>query len=161
MTNPTGKLKFAYDTIRNLEAEIAALKQALAQPYPEYDRGFSNGWDKCAERHATAQPEQEPVAWLTRDDGDGLWYSTNFKQSDDDRPLFTSPPPCPTCEALARTVMLDQTSHDTRREWVGLTDKDISVVVDAYTFDSAGYEIWTDGEALARDVQAKLKEKNT
>jgi cell division septum initiation protein DivIVA len=32
MTNPTGKLKFAYDTIRNLEAEIAALKQALAQP---------------------------------------------------------------------------------------------------------------------------------
>jgi len=23
-------------------------------------------------------------------------------------------PPCPTCEALARTVMLDQTSHDTR-----------------------------------------------
>jgi hypothetical protein len=32
MTNPTGKLKFAYDTIRNLEAEIAALKQVLAQP---------------------------------------------------------------------------------------------------------------------------------
>jgi hypothetical protein len=32
MTNPTGTLKFAYDTIRNLEAEIAALKQALAQP---------------------------------------------------------------------------------------------------------------------------------
>ena len=36
MTNPTGKLKFAYDTLRNLEAEIAALKQALAQPdHPE------------------------------------------------------------------------------------------------------------------------------
>jgi hypothetical protein len=34
----------------------------------------------------------EPVAWLTRDDGDGLWYSTNFKKSDDDRPLYTSPP---------------------------------------------------------------------
>jgi len=27
-------------------------------------------------------------------------------------PLYTAPPPCPTCEALARTVMLDQTSHD-------------------------------------------------
>jgi len=24
--------------------------------------------------------------------------------------------PCPTCEALARTVMLDQTSHDTQRK---------------------------------------------
>lgn len=34
----------------------------------------------------------EPVAWLTKDDGDGLWYSTNFKKSDDDKPLFTSPP---------------------------------------------------------------------
>jgi hypothetical protein len=34
----------------------------------------------------------DPVAWLTRDDGDGLWYSTNFKKSDDDKPLFTSPP---------------------------------------------------------------------
>ena len=29
------------------------------------------------------------------------------------RPLYITPPPCPTCEALARTVMLDQTSHDT------------------------------------------------
>ena len=28
------------------------------------------------------------------------------------RPLYTTPPPCPTCEALARTVMFDQTSHD-------------------------------------------------
>ena len=31
--------------------------------------------------------------------------------------------PCPTCEALARTVMLDQTSHDSQRK--PLTDKQI------------------------------------
>lgn len=32
--------------------------------------------------------------------------------------------PCKTCEALARTVMLDQTSHDAQRKpWVGLTDE--------------------------------------
>ncbi len=31
-------------------------------------------------------------------------------------PLYTAPSPCPTCEALARTVMLDQTSHDTHRK---------------------------------------------
>ena len=31
-------------------------------------------------------------------------------------PLYTAPQPCPTCEALARTVMLDQTSHDTLRK---------------------------------------------
>ena len=29
---------------------------------------------------------------------------------------LTSPLPCPTCEALARTVMLDQTSHDAQRK---------------------------------------------
>ena len=28
------------------------------------------------------------------------------------RPLYTTPPPCPTCEALARTVMMDQTGRD-------------------------------------------------
>jgi hypothetical protein len=31
---------------------------ALAQTYTEYDRGFSNGWNKCEERQALAQPEQ-------------------------------------------------------------------------------------------------------
>jgi hypothetical protein len=38
-------------------------------------------------------------------------------------PLYTTPLPCPTCEALARTVMLDQTSHDAQRK--PLTDKQI------------------------------------
>jgi hypothetical protein len=34
---------------------------------------------------------------------------------------------CGTCEALARTVMLDQTSHDRqKREWVGLTAEETS-----------------------------------
>ena len=35
-----------------------------------------------------ANPHQEPVAWLTRDPYDGLWYATNNKVSDDDRPLY-------------------------------------------------------------------------
>jgi hypothetical protein len=30
--------------------------------------------------------------------------------------LYKDPKPCPTCEALCRTVMLDQTSHDTQRK---------------------------------------------
>jgi len=34
--------------------------------------------------------------------------------------------PCGTCEALARTVMLDQTSHDAQRSWVGLTTEETS-----------------------------------
>ena len=58
-----------------------------------------------------------------------------------------------TCEALARTAMLDQTSHDTtppQRTWVGLTDED---------------EIdWEEGgtlKDLVKAIEAKLKEKNT
>lgn len=34
--------------------------------------------------------------------------------------------PCPTCEALARTVMMDQTAHDTQRQ--PLTDEQIDAV---------------------------------
>ena len=57
--------------------------------------------------------------------------------------------PCPTCEALARTVMLDQTSHDTKRQWQGLTDEDI---------DDIG--VSKDWIAGARWAEAMLKEKN-
>ena len=40
-------------------------------------------------------------------------------------PLYTTPPPCPTCQSLARTVMMDQTSYDPR-QWVGLTREDMA-----------------------------------
>ena len=73
-------------------------------------------------------PDQEPVAWRTFD-GEGGYdyrtYDTNEDYADEwekrnpnhkgwVEPLYKDPKPCPTCEALARTVMLDQTSHDTR-----------------------------------------------
>ena len=59
-------------------------------------------------------------------------------------------PPCPTCEALARTVMLDQTSHDTQRQWVGLTDDEMQALWDRYAHME-----------MMRAIEAKLKEKNT
>jgi hypothetical protein len=75
---------------------------------------------------AQAQPEQEPVAWRTFD-GEGGYdyrsYEDNESYADEwdkrnpnhkgwvDK-LYTPPPPCPTCEALARTVMMDQTGRD-------------------------------------------------
>ena len=34
----------------------------------------------------------EPVAWLTRDEQDGLWHPTAFKKTVDDRPLYLAPP---------------------------------------------------------------------
>ena len=62
--------------------------------------------------------------------------------------------PCPTCEALARTIMLDQTSHDTRPEWQGLTDDDVhELTKDVIAFKS-------DVVKFIKEAEAKLKEKN-
>ena len=54
--------------------------------------------------------------------------------------------PCPTCEALARTIMLD----DTKPQWQGLTFDDID--------DLGVSKDWVYG---ARWAEAKLREKNT
>ena len=61
--------------------------------------------------------EQEPVAWIHNFIEGGI--SIGKRPADLERhpdrwtALYKEPKPCPTCEALARTVMLDQTSHDT------------------------------------------------
>ena len=104
--------------------------------------------------------EQEPVAWIHNFIEGGI--SIGKQPSDLDRhpdrwtALYKEPPPCPTCEALARTVMLDQTSHDTpqQRTWVGLTDEEIE---DLY------FDKFSMGElkAFAKAIEAKLKDKNT
>jgi len=68
--------------------------------------------------------------------------------------------PCPTCEALARTVMLDQTSHDTtpqQRPWVGLTDDEIKEIVGPYgDTPIKGYT-----RKLFDQIEAALRSKNT
>jgi len=71
-------------------------------------------------------------------------------------PLYTTPQPCPTCEALARTVMLDQTSHDAQRK--PLTDEEIDKA-----WRSCDYTVpWEQHRIdIARAIEAKLKEKNT
>ena len=45
-------------------------------------------------------------------------------------------------------------------EWQGLTQQERDKIVDDYTYDSSGYDIWTSGDGIARAVEAKLKEKN-
>lgn len=67
--------------------------------------------------------KQEPVAWISENAG---LYHGKPDESLNPLPLYLTPPPCPTCEALARTVMLDQTSHDvTPPQRKPLTDKQI------------------------------------
>lgn len=70
---------------------------------------------------------------------------------------------CGTCEALARTVMLDQTSHDTKREWVGLTDVEWSDLYEAHhdKYNLPKQQGSPDGMDYERAIEAKLKENNT
>ena len=69
--------------------------------------------------------------------------------------------PCQTCEALARTVMLDQTSHDTsppaQRTWVGLTLEEIDTEWGLFmSGQGSGYI-----PDFVHAIETKLKEKNT
>jgi bacterioferritin-associated ferredoxin len=79
------------------------------------------------------------------------WPSTTQVQE-----MLALAQPCPTCEALARTVMLDQTSHDTKRPWVGLTDDEIKEIIGPWgDTPIKGYT-----RKLFDQIEAKLKEKN-
>jgi hypothetical protein len=112
---------------------------------------------------ALAAPVQEPVAWMhTMIDDVVVGHRPADLNVHPDRwmPLYKDPSPCQTCQALARTVMMDQTAHDTtppaaQRQWVGLTDEEIQT-----TWDSV-----MDGSVFTRKevykaIEAKLKEKN-
>jgi hypothetical protein len=60
--------------------------------------------------------------------------------------------------------MRDDDDDDTqvyKRSWVGLTHEETEAIVDLHTSSDHGYDIWTNGLAVAKDVEDKLKEKNT
>ena len=101
--------------------------------------------------------QPEPVAWMHRFIEHGI--SIGEKPVDLDKypdrwmPVYKDPKPCQTCQALARTVMMEQTSHDTppQREWVGLTDAEAMEIEDKSP----------DIRWAIIQAEAKLKEKNT
>jgi hypothetical protein len=107
---------------------------------------FNPDWDtqavlveeiqRMAKRIEELEAKGEPVAWYRNEDGIRIYYET--KAWDDCIPLYTIPP---------------------QRTWVGLTDEEIAEVEDEYIVDyriPAG-SAWN----FAKDIEAKLKEKNT
>ena len=114
-------------------------------------------------RDRLAQPEQEPVAWMHKHIENNI---ITHRPADLDRhpdrweALYKTPPPCPTCEALARTVMMDQTSHDMApRQWQGLTDEDVDEVERWIEFKEDGSGR-IPNQKLVRYIERKLREKN-
>ena len=92
-------------------------------------------------RQALAQPEQEPVAWVEcavipwlQSKDTNVYAMTKLHRIPNehyDTPLYTAPP---------------------KREWVGLTDEEVESWRGNYDFFDS---------ALVREIEAKLKEKNT
>lgn len=146
----------------------------------DYERGVIDGMQKQMQSSVDkavrkmSQPEPEAVAWrfdqakYRENDLRGRqWVFNVFSQTKpymdemvrNVTPLYRDPTPCQTCEALARTVMMDQTSHDTaapRKEWQGLTDEEILKTTRDHYSPHQRPEI-----TFARAIEAKLKEKNT
>ena len=138
--------------------------------------------ERALQALAEQPAQQEPVAWCVYCDGQ---FSHNIYRDEDLAsfraaaleqeyprfkrevvPLYTAPPPCPTCEALARAVMLDQTSHDAPHirdaqvghKWVGLTDEELEELEVSSVDRKWGH---LDASLLSRSIEAKLKDKNT
>ena len=58
----------------------------------------------AAIKKALSEPKQEPLAWISTGPASMIhWTSDKPAYGDDWVPLYTTPPPCPTCEALAQT----------------------------------------------------------
>ena len=125
------------------EMALEALNETADKIYSQ-DDDDSIGIARKALRQALAQPEQEPVAWVTFNaygEEDDVWYENPEGKLLDGwtyKPLYTAPP---------------------KREWVGLTDEEI--------WETEPYKMAvTDQETrwlyrFAKTIEAKLKEKNT
>ncbi len=145
-----GVLKLALEALENsvdLVVEDAYNAEQLYGNYPTR-QGKVGGLKILADQHkeaitaikeALAQPEQEPVAYLTRRKiggtegllrADLVDKSAKNQETHDFIPLYTAPP---------------------QRTWQGLTDEDISEIVRG-THNTGSF---------VRAIESKLKERNT
>jgi hypothetical protein len=104
-----------------LEMALEALERSVATCFDQRSHDAVMGRPEhfvnqaiTAIKEALAQPEQEPVAWIhTKIEGVIVPHRPSDLDKYPDRweALYKVPPPCSTCEALARTVMMDQTGR--------------------------------------------------
>ena len=100
------------------EAQLDLVEMGWSYGY-DAGRAVEQALDKKAENARELgldyEPaQQEPVAWLhTKIEGVAVPHRPADLDKHPDRweALYRTPP-CPTCEALARTVMMDQTGRD-------------------------------------------------
>ena len=122
------------------------------------------GGDSRKYRQVLAQPEQEPVAWATKDN----FYRAlehELKHIREEMKIKTVTMRCkdyavdlPIISTDFGRVLVGQVFTPPQRTWVGLTDDEIweAYMKAPLTLDCSTDELY----ALARTVEAKLKEKN-
>jgi hypothetical protein len=149
-------------TLQALHSEnerLGLYKDAYAQPQQAYLKGFDEGCKSMSAKNKTEnigclgmpvnvlvtppQPEQEPVAYLTRRKiggtegllrADMVDKSAKNQETHDFIPLYTTPP---------------------QRTWVGLTDEEI------HRLDPLPHTMFDQQRIdFARAIEAKLKQKN-
>jgi hypothetical protein len=133
-------------SIEAMKQALDALKLAkssygvILTSYPAQDAWVFHGVDKrcfdaiTALRQAIEQAEkQEPVAWMVRDQVDGCRYPSALKN------------PASSINGESKPLYTAPPS----KQWVGLTDDEIAL-----------YDKRLSGSSVARDIEAKLKEKN-
>lgn len=124
-----------YNYFKAYENEIAALRQALAQP--EQDHGFDRTASHMAGEYVDTA-EQEPVAQIYVKNG--YWIETRNAET----------------KGLSNGLHNIYTAPVSKREWVSLTDERISHVwhKDLWKSPSPHHE-------FARAIEAASKELNT
>ena len=118
---------------------ITAIKEALAQtqePWCMKMNGCKTKCEDCPDK--SAQPEQEPVAWLEPEWGEEICPEVGFEAT------TTSDHPRDLC-------WIPLYPHPPQRTWVGLTDEEEN----EYNY------LGPDMHWVIQEIAAKLKEKNT
>ena len=121
------------------EKAVEALAEQPAPP-PECQTeaektAFAFGWFKALETVREQPPQQEPVAWICEGSSSDEKHAIDYWPGNvDDLPIGTQL----------------YTSPQAQRTWVGLTDDEILYCVEL-----------ENPKAIAEEVEAKLREKNT
>jgi hypothetical protein len=175
---------------RRKEMSISAMKQALEAMEEIYRTGDTQAFDLCyapnvipALRQAIEQAEkQEPVAFRNIETGEFCTGGFLRKDWAKWQPLYASPvhasdisqepvdetPPCKThpdaphgfdrnASHSADRYVCECEGWEPPREWVGLTDEEIKDIREDLTYDDEDFNELE----FARDIEAKLRKKNT
>ena len=126
-----------------LKMALEAVEEAVDCAKNGYISNYLDDWENAitAIKEALAQPEQEPVAWMSPswiDPDTRGWQSDSFESIPIEGwlPIYTTPP---------------------QRTWVGLTDEEIS---DLWCEVSNTDFVTADTHVFARAIEAKLRSKN-